>query len=358
LEFSKSGWHSTVVAEVKNRLYNLDYLRGLAALGIMVYHYSSWIFGELSAATFLGRLGIYGVAVFYVLSGLTLTYVYRGSITLSRSALLHFYKKRLFRIFPLLWAATIISVVLSKHAPNPEDLLLNLTGLFGLVKWHVYFATGAWSIGNELAFYAVFPLLIFIAAKSKPGFFALFFLAFSIHNYFAFHVLHAARPLAEQWRDYTNPLNQFFFFMGGSTICLLFRNIPVKPFVNLLLGLTGLCLFLLLPVTGNAVELVTGFNRVWFTVVCFLLCFSFYRLTLSLPALIHKPLTLLGQASYSVYLLHPIVFAITKAGLKLMVKDSHQIPDSIMLFLPIGLSLVVSRFVYEYFEKYFIKLAR
>ena len=59
-----------------NRLYNLDYLRGIVAFGIMIYHYFLWTFGKFSADTFIGRLGIYGVSIFYVLSGLTLYYVY------------------------------------------------------------------------------------------------------------------------------------------------------------------------------------------------------------------------------------------------------------------------------------------
>ena len=54
------------------RLYNLDYLRGLAALGIMAVHLSTLADGPLSTQSFPGRYGVYGVSVFYILSGLTL----------------------------------------------------------------------------------------------------------------------------------------------------------------------------------------------------------------------------------------------------------------------------------------------
>ena len=43
------------------RIYSLDYLRGLAAVGIMVYHYLSWTLGKYQADTIMGRIGIYGV---------------------------------------------------------------------------------------------------------------------------------------------------------------------------------------------------------------------------------------------------------------------------------------------------------
>lgn len=52
------------------RLHFLDYLRGIAALGIMLFHYSCWVFGEPEHGGFMARVGIYGVSVFYVLSGL------------------------------------------------------------------------------------------------------------------------------------------------------------------------------------------------------------------------------------------------------------------------------------------------
>lgn len=102
----------------KPRLHGLDYLRGLSALGIMVYHYSTWTWGELAPSSFLGRVGIYGVAIFYVLSSIKLSYIYSLQLMLSKADMLDFYMKRFFRIFPLLWLATIVSILLSKHAPN------------------------------------------------------------------------------------------------------------------------------------------------------------------------------------------------------------------------------------------------
>lgn len=59
------------------RLHNLDYLRGLAASGIMIYHYSMWTNGHADIDSFICRVGVYGVSIFYVLSGLTLFVVYQ-----------------------------------------------------------------------------------------------------------------------------------------------------------------------------------------------------------------------------------------------------------------------------------------
>lgn len=341
--------------QARPRLPGLDYLRGLAAFGIMTYHYTSWTFGEQPANSFLGRVGIYGVAIFYILSGQTLSYIYSSRLQLVFTDLWGFYKKRFFRIFPLLWLATLLSILISKRVPNSADVFLNLTGLFGLVKWDVYFATGAWSIGNELCFYLIFPLLIFIINKHRISFFSIISLVASFFYYFAFHILNPGIPLAEQWHFYTNPLNHFLFFCGGVTIGNFIQPNALGVNQSIFASLVGLIIFVLLPIHGNAIELVTGPNRLFFTISCFLLCYSFFR-SAHAPALIDKPLVRLGQASYSLYLLHPLVYAIVKAFCSVTNKIV-TIPSIYILITSVAVSLVISLFSYQYFESFFIRIS-
>ena len=58
------------------RVNNLDYLRGVCATCIMIFHYQTDLVGIPNSSSFLGKMGIYGVAIFYILSGLTLYHVY------------------------------------------------------------------------------------------------------------------------------------------------------------------------------------------------------------------------------------------------------------------------------------------
>lgn len=118
----------------KLRLHNLDYLRGIAASVIMIYHLSSWVFGRHDVGSFLGKSGVYGVSIFYILSGLTLFYVYYESLKNEVVSVIKFFVKRIFRIFPLLWIVTFLGVFYVGKVPNFLDLLLNLTGLFGFFK--------------------------------------------------------------------------------------------------------------------------------------------------------------------------------------------------------------------------------
>jgi len=108
-----------------------------------------------------------------------------------------FFVKRITRILPLLGVVSIAAIILSKKVPDILDLFLNLTGLFGFFKWDTYFATGAWSIGNELVFYAFFPFLL-IAVRMKNFFFWFIgVLILSVSIYFSYIVLPNSEVNAE-----------------------------------------------------------------------------------------------------------------------------------------------------------------
>lgn len=343
-----------------NRLYNLDYLRGLAAFGIMIYHYLTWSSGIFSADTFIGKLGVYGVSIFYVLSGLTLYHVYYDKMKPTKDDIISFIKKRVFRIFPLLWLVTIVAIIFSGKVPDFYDLFLNLTGLFGFIKWDAYFSAGMWSIGNELVFYTFFPLFVLFTKSSKLLMTLFGLIIFGVYLYFAFIKLTPQKALSEQWRDYINPLNQVFLFLGGFLIGLFFYNIKIKNSIVIALLICGLGLFVFYPVSGNTINLVSGVNRLIFTACCFLICICFYKLTFRFPKFIHKPLTLLGEASYSVYLLHPIVYSLTSIALAVLGKYlfHFQFPPSVKMIFAVVSTLIISYFVYNYFEKFFVKLGK
>jgi len=339
-----------------NRLYNLDYLRGLAAFGIMIYHYLGWTLGEFSADTFMGRLGIYGVSIFYVLSGLTLYYVYYEKMRPSKEDIISFFKKRIFRIFPLLWLVTIVTILLSQTLPDFTNLFLNLSGLFGFIRWDKYISTGVWSIGNELVFYVFFPFFILFIKRFKPLIILLVLVIFGLYLYFAFVKLNPDLTLSEQWKDYVNPLNQVFLFLGGFLIGFLLHDTKIKNSIIFFLLFLAFVLFTYYPATGDPINIVTGTNRLIFTASCFLICICFCKLTFKFPKFIHNPLILLGEASYSVYLLHPIVWLLISIASEIFGRYIFYFPVSARLLFSVLSTLIISYYVYQYFEKYFIKL--
>lgn len=77
--------------------------------------------------------------------------------------------------------------------------------------------------------------------------------------------------------------------------------------------------------------LVTGVNRIIFTACCFMICISFYKVNYKLPDFIHKPLKLVGEASYSVYLLLPITYNLVDLA-------EYKLRNHILLLSKIGKS--------------------
>lgn len=341
--------------KINNRLHNLDYLRGLAAFGIMIYHYCSWEFGDFTSDTIMERIGIYGVAIFYVLSGITLFHVYFEKLNFSKESIFSFFKRRIFRIFPLLWFINIISLFLIYLSNNPlpsyKAILVNFTGLFGIVAWWAYFSTGVWSIGNELVFYLFFPFFVLLTKLRKISMLILSLFILVCYLYFAFIKLNTNLSLSEQWRNYINPLNQVFLFLGGFLIGYFFNNKKIQMKTSFILLILGLLIFIFYPSSGNSINIVTNISRLVFSFSCFIICLSIYKITKNLPQIIHQPLSSLGEMSYSVYLIHPIIWKI----FNLFYNSEIKIEKIAYMMI---ITLIISYFVYTYFEKVFMKLGR
>lgn len=344
---------------VDKRLYTLDYLRGLAALAIMAYHYLGWTYGHFDADSFMGRVGVYGVSIFYVLSGLTLYHVYYQSMSLEVRSLKDFFIKRLFRIFPLLWLVMGATLLISKERHDTYELFLNFTGLFSVLEWEEYIGTGVWSIGNELVFYLFFPLFIVLSKRSLSAFYAFCALLFGLYVYFAFFVLQEKQSLSSQWAHFINPLNQVFLFLGGYLIGLWSERWKISASLTYGLFVGAALLFTYYPVEGNVIHLVTDNTRLVFTLLCFILCFSLYKTNLKLPALADAWLKRLGEISYSLYLLHPLVWFVVKAVYVLLAAyTSLSIALEYQLGMAVLLSLLLSNLVYDRYERFFVQAGK
>lgn len=334
------------------RLHNLDYLRGICAFGIMLYHYSSWLYGNFQAKSPASRIGIYGVDIFYILSGLTLFHVYHNKMSVTVKDIQLFFKKRALRILPLLSLATIASIILGLKKPSLTLVLLNITGLFGVFKPGGYIATGAWSIGNELVFYLFFPLLILLAKKFKAGLWLLFAVSFAVFCYFSFYKISSHISLAVQWQDYINPLNQIAYFIAGFLISYCFQKRQINQTLNFALLIIGLGILFLWPATGDEVHLVTGYQRIIMTGASLLITIAFFKLSVEVPAFIDKPLAFLGEISYSLYLIHPLVFKLFDVFDKMIHYKLYKLKFGIC----VAGTIVVSYLVYTYMERYFMRL--
>src|SRR6478736_10214718 len=95
------------------RIDTLDYLRGTLALCILSYHYTLWAGVKPDLSSPISRIGIYGVAVFYILSGLTHFMLHKNKVTLQPMSLYSFAVTRFFRIMPMLWVIILLTVIIN-----------------------------------------------------------------------------------------------------------------------------------------------------------------------------------------------------------------------------------------------------
>jgi peptidoglycan/LPS O-acetylase OafA/YrhL len=335
------------------RVESLDYLRGAMAVSVMLYHYISWSFETLGGETFLGKLGVYAVSIFYILSGLSLAIVYDNRIT-KTSDIFSFLIKRIFRIFPLFWLAVTASLFLKylvSVVGNTDfevsfyTIFLNYSLLFGFFEHTAYLSIGAWSIGNEMVFYSIFPVVFFLNRKKSFVLPLVIIFCFMIGFYFSSILLSSDEPLSKQWAVYINPFNQIFLFMAGVAIGKwgsLLKAMPTR-YGWALLGITTL-LFVFFPAHGDKVQIVTGAERWFFSILSISLVLLLFVLNPKLSSWRHKIFSFLGQGCYSIYLLHPIVaipvvFVFAKVGVE------KPYAYSVSVFLTLGLSWVTFKYI-------------
>ena len=143
---------------MERRIFSIDCTRGLMALAVVIYHNALLAFWTPQSEDVLGRVGVYAVAIFYIISGLTLYILYHQANSFRELKVYSI--KRFFRIYPLLCVASVLWLLVMPDQYNGRALLLNFTGLFGFIDPGAYVGRVAWSIGNELVFYALFPVFI------------------------------------------------------------------------------------------------------------------------------------------------------------------------------------------------------
>ncbi|HRG59268.1 MAG TPA: acyltransferase [Bacteroidia bacterium] len=343
-----------------SRIKELDYLRGIAASAIMLYHYFKWLYIYEGANSILGRMSVYGVEIFYILSGTTLYCVYHETICFDKKSLLNYFSKRCFRIFPLFWLSIFIALVIGLKQTNFSILFLNVSGLFSLLAWEKYIAPGTWSIGNELVFYLIFPFFLMIYRKKKIMYFILLFCTLLIFNHFAFHVFNPNDTLHNQWKNFVNPLNHLFLFLVGMTIPIVVKSKTTSPIVPSILICIGVIILFTSPSENDGIHLLYGINRWIFSIASILICIGFYTLDLNMPEKINKPFQRLGEISYSIYLLHPFVYQIICSLIRKLILLGVSIPPSnyLLICISVFLTLVISNFVYQNYEVFFIKTGK
>lgn len=172
-------------SRVRPEIKALTSLRGLAAMAVVLQHFSST--AQNNASGWIPSIvphGYMAVDFFFVLSGFIMSYTYfAGFEKLGLRAYGPFLWKRVARIFPLGIAVTLIVVLLGQFAApyGLTGLLYRVppgTGLGTMIAINILHLQGlmpeyslndpSWSVSVELGAYLVFPVLIYLNASARP----------------------------------------------------------------------------------------------------------------------------------------------------------------------------------------------
>jgi len=316
------------LTQTSKRISELDALRGIAALMVVLFHYTTRFEtkfgGGFTIKPFDFPAGFYGVELFFIISGfvifMTVDKVKSGA---------DFVKRRFVRLFPTFWLCILVTYTLvyfmgpATLQTDWQALVLNFTMIpkvFGVKMVDGVY----WSLGVELAFYTAMLVLIVTRLKTRIELIsavviALLYaaaLATRFSNWLYFGTLFVAGiNFYKIWMGQGRPVHHFLLL---SCLCFSFLS---KENTLIFMTVVFYGLFYLL------VYRKAGFLKISF-------------------------LMFLGEISYAWYLLHQNL----GHSLQLLLIHYKLTNYWLLLSLPLAFTILLAYLVTEYFEKPVVRL--
>lgn len=286
---------------MRHKFIPIQYLRGLAAILVLASH--ALLYPLLDENLAYGRLGWLGVVLFFVISGFIMVVV-TGEGRFSAGG---FLRRRFIRIVPMYWGATLLAAALALLAPQLFKTTVYDTGQLVLSLLFVPFfnpVSGSihplyklgWTLNYEVFFYVCFALLAFLGAKARVVWLTVAFTALTMLG----ATLHPQQAIPQFYTSFM-PLA----FCAGAWLGLTTLNGHIGTLsrgslvVAVLLAIVGLAEGFVVDNGGLVEDGVAFVGLVAFASVLVLLA---VRLERSLPRI--ALLETIGDASYSIYLVH------------------------------------------------------
>lgn len=278
--------------KTQERLPALDSLRAIAALAVLSFHYTGayeGVVGPHIRPVQYVVWGHYGVELFFVISGFVIAWTLERS-----SSLADFAFGRIARLYPAyLAAATITTVLLFGIGFNPLHIQASeipwnaVIGLPPLIPVH-YLDPAYWTLGLEVSFYALAAAVTFGLPKLRFEIFCLVWLAASFVARTAFpEYIRLQFLIASSCSD---------LFVAGAMLFAL-----TGPRRHDWLTLATFAAAILACFVGVYPHWLRGAG------ISLLVALVFVARQGWLPFLNWRPLAFLGQASYSLYLIHQML---------------------------------------------------
>jgi peptidoglycan/LPS O-acetylase OafA/YrhL len=315
------------------RLGGIESLRAYAAIAIVMTHLVS--VGHAAIPESLDfirtRFGL-GVPLFFAVSGFSMAYGYWGRLA-DEASIKEYFIRRFTRIAPLFYFMLVFNLIYLYFEAgvtfSPVEVLLNAMFVFNVIP-HMTdgIVPASWSIGVEMVFYAIFPLMLMINRSIVAGV-LLLVLSIAMATHFSMD-METSKAVVPSF-IYHNFLTNFPYFMWG----ILGYHIYIKVIDSVERGRFryisyALCVVALLtpiflykdgPLFNFFLE--KNMRTTWATLWGVPLCMVCIAMALHPSRLLSNPLTrYLGMISFSLYLVHPsVLYKLGQAGLYNWVLD-------------------------------------
>jgi exopolysaccharide production protein ExoZ len=311
----------------RRRLIHLQILRGVAASLVVVNHtFTTLAFVGLPQPRYdvaANQIGSMGVAAFFVLSGLLMVRQSEGLFGSVAGALV-FAWRRLVRVVPLYWIATLALFLAERHWgwPIPHargQLLLSLSFLpnfFSPFALQPIVQQG-WTLNYEMAFYALFALCLLL-----PRRWGLALLLIVLLIAFRIGCVHWF-PIVESPAVWLNFLTGRVLILFAAGVAIGIAEVHLSRLPRLTLPFSP-ALLLCLPAAWQLAFPPTAASTpaqdiLWLAAAAVVLLCTLGRP--SHPGPLTRILILLGDASYSTYLFH--LWVMSRAILRI----AHSAPQ-------------------------------
>jgi len=353
----------------QQKIINIQFLRTIAALVVVLYHTSAHYFvvsgddNTLNIFTIMSKIGYIGVDIFFVISGYIMWITTKDKYGLADA--LKFLYARLTRVYLTYWIFLIFMIYYYHHSLNHFDLI-------GSIFLTVHSSSKlllevAWTLQYELYFYGLFTLLLFVPRKYFFTFFlSLSFLIIGVQTYgiieyniYAKNIFNEASTFYTFW---TSPFILEFFL--GCFVGYFFESHRIRHISVLIIGLLAICL---LAIWYKKEYIVGTYAEGYFLPyrVLFLGTASMLLLALMVEwnkrnIIIFPTFSLLvGNASYSLYLGHNIILLfLYEIGIRDWIKNLNSYYHLWLMLLIVILITLYSIMHYKIIEAPLMRWAK
>ena len=331
-------------------ILSIQYLRGIAALLVVLSHIA-WKNIQAGGSTmhWWHEAGTFGVDIFFIISGYIMVYITQNMHQKPHTIQI-FLKKRFIRIIPLYWFYTLIALAIFivipervNSAGGGTDILKSFF-LLPLASNENYLIGVGWTLHYEFLFYILFSFGLLLSRKAGNILVASAIIFLVLCSIFI--------PKEGMNYIFYTFFNDIFieFALGMFLYFLLLKIKHIHWVISLGSIILGILSFYYLHTGGS----FTGIHHIDTGTSAFFICFGMLSLEYFWKKRECKLLTTLGNASYSIYLLHPFILV---AVVIISSKLEHILPltESLLIIVMLISSLVGGYISHIFIEKPLIK---